>query len=574
MDWFESEDLVPKTEKKEEIKKEPEKPKLTKEEIAAWWKKYYDALESIYPMIGFEIQGKEGETLYFHRRHSFPLDSTDLNNLVYILRDNNFKEKEEKRVARNLRGELPEDSKKEDDFYGKSRGFIRIDKEKKIFNFLIDWDYQDKGYGKAIYDNYLQILETLGIEDKEDYELQVANRADHSFIKYMHTKELVARTNDEPSTENAISILEDFAKYPNTVRLRDVNAIVTYAIKSNVSMEEIAQELNENGFNIYSDTIRREELEKFRTFGVTGLKATYMHTHFMKSKSFEFMQLITEADKEDTTLEFRRVFEEIKREREQQEKNGGYIPENMQRYGELEHIILDWKHSELLLGNLNDEVKQIVKRHIINKFEEFDPEHRSSSLTDDGNTFRTFAVLKASGLMDEEAYIALYQKALNRNYDLEEFDSAVAWRFIDAESRKKAREEISRNLYCPCPKKNWQKSHSWGEQFRISKVQIPEELSKKGKVRDILKQKIINQGSARKIKIKTDMTGIGRDGKTFIVDNMKDWLFGVPGARGNLQMMGTSAITFPPQTPQIVVEMLEQVINDLVHPDVDERSER
>jgi len=574
MDWFESEDLVPKTEKKEEIKKEPEEPKLTKEEIAAWWKKYYDALDSIYPMTGFEIQGKDEETLYFHRRHSFPLDSTILNDLFYILRDNSFKEEEEKKVARNLKGELPEDSKKEDDFYGKSRGFIRIDKEKKIFNFLIDWDYQGKGYGKAIYDNYLQVLEILGIEDKEDYELQVANRADHSFIKYMHTKKLVERTNDEPSTENAISILEDFAKYSNTVRLSDVNAIVAYAIKSNVSMEEIAQALNENGFNIYRDTVRREDLEKFRAFGVTGLKATCMHEHFMKSESFEFMQLITEADKEDTTLEFRRVFEEIKRKREKEEKTGGYIPDNMKKYGELEYIILDWKYSELLLGSLNDEVKQIVKRHIINKFEEFDPEHRSNSLTDDSNTFRTFAVLKASGLMDEEAYIALYQKALNRNYDLEEFDNAVAWRFIDGESRKKAREEISQNIYCPYPKKNWQKSHSWGEQFRISKVEVPQKLSKKGKIRDILKKEIINQGSYRKIKVKTDMTGIGRDGKPFIVDNLKDWLFGVPGARGNLQMMGTTAVTLPPQTPKIAVEIIEQVVSDLFHLDLGVRNEK
>ncbi len=573
MDLFENEDFVPKTDKKEEKKTEPEKPKLTKEEIAAWWKKYYDAMDSIYPITDFEIKGKDGENLYFYRSYSFPLDSTELNDLVYILRDNNFKEEEEKRIARNLRGELPEDSKKENDFYEKSKGFIRIDKKNKIFNFLIDWDYEGKGYGKAIYDNYLQILETLGIADKEEYELQVANRSDHSFIKYMHTKELVARTNDEPSTENAISILKDFAKYPNTVWLSDVNAIVAYAIKSNVSMEEIAQTLNENGFNIYRDIFRREELEKFRTFGITGLKATCMHTHFMKSEDFEFMQLITEADKEDTTLEFRRVFEEIKRKREQDEKNGGYIPDNMQKYGELEHIILDWKYSELLFGNVNEEVQQIVKKQAIAVFEEFDPEHKSYSLTDDENTFRTFAVLKASGLMDKEAYIALYQKALNRNYSLEEFDGAVAWN-IDNESRKKAREEISQNVYCPYPKKNWQRSHSWGEQSRIAKIEIPHKLSKKGKVRDILKQEIIKQGKAKKIKIKTDMTGVGKNGKPFVVDNLKDWLFGVPGAHGNLQMMGTAAVTLPPQTPKIAVEMIEQVMNDLVHPDVGGRDER
>ena len=172
--------------------------------------------------------------------------------------------------------------------------------------------------------------------------------------------------------------------------------------------------------------------------------------------------------------------------------------------------------------------------------------------------------------MDKDAYIALYQKALNRNYDLDEFDHIVR-HFIDDEQRKIARQEISQNVYYPSPKGNWQKSCSWEENHRISKIEIPQRVSKKGKVRDRLKQEILRQGTARETKIKTDMTGIGKDGKPFVVDNLKDWLFGVPGTHGNLQMLGTVAVTLPPQTPKFAVELVEQALKDLEYPDFGER---
>ena len=67
------------------------------------------------------------------------------------------------------------------------------------------------------------------------------------------------------------------------------------------------------------------------------------------------------------------------------------------------------------------------------------------------------------------------------------------------------------------------------------------------------------------------MTGIGKDGKPFVVDNLKDWLFGVPGTHGNLQMLGTVAVTLPPQTPKFAVELVEQALKDLEYPDFGER---
>lgn len=576
LNGIEDEDIVPKIDK-EEKKKEQKKPIRTKEEIANFWKEYYDWLKSIYPLESFEIQGRDGEILYFHSNYNLYNDKDKPQNLIYRLRDGEFKEVEAKRVKLNLSGEKAEIDKEYE-----TKAAIIIDKENKKFSFAVHYECEENGYGRAIYNNYLHILDMLGIEDREQYELQVAQNPEHEFLKNMHTEELVARTNSELNTENALQIIEEFAKYPNTMSFSQFNTIIEYALNSNVAMEKIAEAINDNGFNIGYSTVNgvpyfeEKDFEKFKSFGITGLKATCMHNHFMKNKNFGFMKLLGDVDTQDATLEFKRVFEEVKNKYKKRVEEDKHIPHNLRQFGELEHIILDWKHSGLLFRNVDSEIKSIVKEQAISKFEEFDPEHKEEweLRTLDYNSDRTFRMLKDAGLMDKEAYIALYQKALNRNYNLEEFDNVI-YRFISKEERKAAREEIARNAYYPSPKKSWQKSYAraWKKEHKISKVEIPQSLAKKEKVRDILKQEIIAQGVARRTKIKTDMTGIGKDNKPFVVDNLKDWLFGVPGAHGNLQMMGTSAIAFPPQTPEFAVEMVKGVLNDLAYPGIGGRDD-
>lgn len=557
------------------MSKETEKPKMAKEELTKVWKEYYDWLKSIYPLESFELQGKDEEILHFY--HGFNTKSLDNKHfLSYFLRDDEYAKYFEEEKKLRLQGEeMPEDEKKEYKF----KGFISIDKNKKYFNFGIEWDYQGHGYGKTIYDNIPCILEMLGIEDKEQYELRVYGNPNHDFFKKIDTKRLVVKTNSEPNTENALQIIEKFAKYPNTMKFSELNSIIEYALISNVPMEEIAKAINDNGFNIYYSTVNsipyfeEKDFEKFKSFGITGIKATCMHHHFMKRRNFGFMKLLDSVDMQDATLEFKRVFEEVKAEHEKRKAEGGYISPHLEEFGELEHIILDWDYLGLLLKNVNPEIQAVVKRQAVSKFDEFDPEHYHSwGFQLDYESAATFAMLRDAGLMDKDTYIELYQKALNRNYNLEEFSSVVD-RFIDSEEGKLAKQEISQNVYYPSPKGNWQRNRNYGKDHRISKVEIPQKISKKGKIRDALKQEILKQGIAIKAKIKTDMTGIGKDGKPFVVDNLKDWLFGVPGAHGNLQMMGTSAVTFPPQTPKFAIDLIEQTFKNLEHPDLGERRE-
>ena len=303
-----------------------------------------------------------------------------------------------------------------------------------------------------------------------------------------------------------------------------------------------------------------QDLQQFKSFGITNLNPTSMHHHFMNCRGFRWMTFLDDVDTRDATQEFRNICEEIK-------KNKNFLPSNLKKYGETEYLILDWDHFGLLLKHVDPKIQAVVKKIAISTFGKFDPGHEEEWCEQDidHNSFQTFKMLKESGLMDKDAYIALYQKALNRNYSLKDFDNAIG-RFIPKEERKKAREEILRNAFYPYPRTGWQKSSTKGKPYKISRIPIPKNVAKKGNVRDLLKQKIFEQGKARKTKIRTDMIGKDSTGKPIIVDNLEDWLFGVLRAPGNLYLEGVSTVTLPPQTPEFAVRLIEDTLKDIEYP--------
>ncbi len=571
-------EMVPKIEDNKE--KGTEKPKRSKEELAKACRDYYKWLAEVCPLEEFELKGKNGEVLNFYRGNIY-MDEPERK--CYWLRDKEYKHVKEKQTQQQLLGEeWTEDINKTFE----PKAFISINTEKKWFNFGTEWDHQRKGYGRAIYDNYLNILEMLGVEDKEQYQLRVYGNPDHEFFQGMQTEQLIAKTEEEPDLEKGKQMLGEFAKYPYKMGFRDLNSVIQYAIKSGIPKEEITKAINENGFHISYGTINRrpkferEDLEQFKSFNITGLKATAMHQHFIKNRSFGFIRLLGEIETQDASLEFRNILEEVKKDYEQRKIEERWIPDNLKEFGELEHIILDWDEVGLLLKNVNPEIKQIVKRQAINRFDEFDPKHeqewRSTYNIDDMdiNSRNTFKMLSQAGMMDKEAYIELYQKALNRNYNLKEFNYVIA-PFIDEEEKRLAKEEIAQNVYYPAPKKDWQfsqfetkkrrQNHSW-------KVSIPQEIREIEDVRALIKSEILRQGVAKRTKIKTTMTGKDEKGKTIVVDNLKDWMFGVPGAHGNLRITkGNTAVVLPPQTPKFAVEVIEQTFRKFINPDYGER---
>lgn len=550
------------------------KPKMTKEELAKFWKDYYDQMDSIYPVKSFEIQDKNGEILTFYLDRPYIGESPSFS---FSLKDAEYQKAFEQQKRLDLLGvERDEENDISETF--ESKAFIDINKEEKWVNFGVEWQHMRNGYGRAIYDNYLHILEILGIPDKEQYQLRIYGNPDHDFFKRMQTEELVAKASDDPNKEKASQLLAEFSQYPHTMKFSELNTIIQYAITSNISTTKIAEAINDNGFNIFYTTINstpyfeKEDFEQFKSFGITGLKPTSMHHHFMRNKDFGFIKLLDDIDMQDATKEFRKVFEEVKTQHEKEKNDGSYTYQTIEKYGVAENIVLNWDHFGLLLKHVDPNIQAIVKKGAINKFGEFDPEHENQwrGHDIDYSSLQTFRMLRDAGLMDKDAYIALYQKALNRNYDLKEFDKAIS-SFVSEEEKAKAKEEILRNAFYPSPKGNWQKSSIKGKQHKISRITIPKEVAKTGSVRTLLKQEILKQGTAKKTKIRTDMTGRNNDGKPIVVDNLKDWLFGVPGAHGNLQMEGASTVILPPQTPNFAVNLIENTFRDIEYPNSDGR---
>lgn len=548
-----------------------EKTEPTKEEIAEFWRNYYDLVDTVYPLRSFEIKGKDGEMLNFY--HGFNLirntDRGEEQLLLYCLKDAGYQEAYEEKREKDLAGEKHDNEgiKSFEDI-----AFIAIDRAEKYFNFGVEWKYQGQGYGEEIYHKYLQILEMLRIEEPEKYQLRVYGNSDHDFFKRMATRELVTKASGEPNSENAMQLIQEFGAYPNSMRFSELNAIVQYAINSNVPAQDIAEAINSNGFNIEYSTsnnvphFEREDLEKFKAFGITGLRATAMHEHFMSNSSFGFIQVLDDLEEEDATLEFRRVFEEVKSKYENGETKREWVPTSLTQYGELGYIILDWEYAGQLFKNVSPEIQQVIRKYAIRIFGEFDPEHKKSwSNRIDIDSEKVLRVLSDAGLMSRDTYIELYQKALNRNYNLSEFDRVVEG-YINIEERGAAREEIYQNAYYPSPKRNWQKSGEHGKNHKISRIEIPQEVIEKGDIIETIKKAILEQGVASKTRIKTDMMGIGEDGEAFTVNNLADWLFGVPGAYGNLQIRKNRFVILPPQTPQFATNLINQVLKHIEYP--------
>lgn len=536
--------------------------KISKKEIADFYKDYYDKLYAICPIAKFDLETSEGETLHFFRSHT-DIEDSDL--IVFSERDAAYEDFFEEDKARQLKGEDVDIGSLYSSF--KTKSYIIIRTTSKIFDFGVEWDWQYKSRGMTIYNNHLDILDKLGIKDGDKYELRVSNNPDHDFFKRLTSKRLVERAERETNLEDAISLIEDFGNHPHIMRLSEVNTIVDYAIKSGVDKSKIAEAINKNGFNISYSRINsnphfiREVLDTFTSFNISGLNPNCMERHFIDNMSFGFMSLLGDIDKSEINILFEKIKESCFKKYEKRKKENRCYNYDIDKFGVIGFLIVYWDYFGLFVKHLPEETQKEITDIAMDMFERADPEHSHSLRYNvDTCSSHVLTMFRDAGLMNKDIFIRIYQKALNRNYSFDDFND-VAYYLVDYSERHAAVEEIQENIFCPTPKYGWQKRNQYG--YRIPKIIIPESLREKQSLRKLIKEEVIKQGIAKETKIITDMTGITEEGKIIKVDNVKDWLFGVPGAHGNMQMMGTNAVAFPPQTPTVVTDIVKKAIMSL-----------
>ena len=390
----------------------------------------------------------------------------------------------------------------------------------------------------------------------------------------MRTQELIEYTQKEPDENNAKELLHTFSQDKYFMNLEDINSIIEYARASGINDEEIVHNLNENGFlvdffehyftNRERSMKEEEAIKRFKSFGLSGLKATSMHKMIMQTKSFRGLSLIKDIDKKDCTLEFRRIIKELQADTAEQRENGGYINPDVEKYGEAVYVILNYHNSLLMLKNLIEDIQETIKNGLISLIEDFDPSRRYMEMRREPETVKTMRILSESMTLDKDDYIKMYMRMLNRNYTLKEFQECVEhYNIFDREVIEEANFEISQNSYYPYPVNNWMHNRKLNKQHQRREINIRLGNKEPEEIITIIKDAIITDGKAKNRKIKTTMMGMTEDGDIINVDNLNDWLFGVPDANGNIIIEG-SKIYLPPQTPPEAVTLIEKIVKTRV----------
>ncbi len=536
----------------------------TQEERALKYQKYLEKIRRIYPVDTISI----GEYTFF-RGGRLGVSNEDCSKMYLLLSAEEIGIRE-RQIEKLTRGEELLDS---DKLPPRPMTCFVVNTLDKTFSYTVAYKERNQGLGKKIYNSVPQILEALQIEDADKYIIQIAGNSDHDYLRHLKSLKMVDLTEKEYDAENARKILKQFSQHPYQLKYSEFIAIVEYAINSFVPINEIADAINANGFNVaYSLYDSNEYTKKCRNFNIKGIKPTCLHENFIDDKSFKVLSLFGELDKEDCSREFRAFREYLKEEYQKRRNAGESIPSNLEKYGELSYMILNYDDVGLLFKYVDPSLKKVIKRDAIALFERMDPEHKKNlNLGPDHESIMILKVLQDSGLLDVDTYIELYQRALNRNYSLSDFRT-FAVRYCGLKMANEASIILSNDVYCPAPKGKWQIQRYGDDKAKLQRVVIPPKIAK-GKNREDLK-KYLHKEMKAVIKpedkpIKTTMT-IYKGNRKIRVNDLITWMFGDFRKNNgylNIQFdQGKTYATFPPQTPKKVLEIVQEAFRRIEDP--------
>ena len=536
----------------------------TQEERALKYQKYLETIRRIYPVDTISI-----EEYTFFRGGRVGVSNEDCSKMYLLLSAEEIGIRE-RQIEKLTRGEELLDS---DKLPPKPMTCFVVNTLDKTFSFTVADKERNQGIGKKIYNSVPQILKKLDIEDADKYIIQIAGNSYHPYLRHLKSLEMVDLTKKEFDANNARNVLKQFSQHPYQLKFREFNAIAEYAINSFIPINEIAEAINANGFNVaYSLYDSNEETKKCRNFNITGIKPTCLHKNFIDDKSFKVLSLFGELDKEDCSREFRAFQEYLKEEHQKRRNAGESIPSNLEKYGELSYMILNYDDVGLLFKYVDPGLKKVIKRDAIALFERMDPGHEKKlSASPDHDSIMILRVLRDSELLDVATYIELYQMALNRNYSLSEFE-VFATRYCGLKIANEASKTISKDVYCPAPKGKWQLIRYGDDKAKIQRALIPPKIAK-GKNREELK-KYLHKEMKAVIKpvdkpIKTNMT-IRKGTRGIRVNDLITWMFGdFQKNKGYLNIQfdqGETYATFPPQTPKKVLEIVQEAFRRIEDP--------
>lgn len=346
-------------------------------------------------------------------------------------------------------------------------------------------------------------------------------------------------------TDSVKKLMEILSNTTSRTYLKDINSVLSILQQNGINSDEMLQVLRENGFNIdmSNDWIEKKDLiQQFKSFGIDGITLDDLRDIVLKDEDFNFLKLAGNISPEDMTREYNSILNELA------EKMGKRDDKDTKRYEEIFVLMRNYSNASELFSRLTPEVKELTKKLMIDNLDVIETLQKDPI----GWTFSTIMdIMSKSFELSEEDMTNIYMKCLNNGAYKEEIISELK-RYMPEEERKDFEERInSANIY-PNPK------YFWLTDKDLRRIRV-----NRGENRGTIKSKIQADGRCFSTKIKTDMVGESKEGKKIAVNNLSKWLFGVPGARGNLTITRAGDyIQLPSNTPYEAVELIETILKE------------
>lgn len=347
-------------------------------------------------------------------------------------------------------------------------------------------------------------------------------------------------------TNSAKKLMGILSNTTSRTSLKDVNSVLSILQQNGINSDEMLQVLRENGFNInMSSGLGDEDLiPQFKSFGIDGITLDDVRDMVLKDKNFSFVKLAGDISSEDMTREYNSLLNELA------EKKGKKDGKDAKRYEEIFELMCNYSNASELFSRLTPEVKELTKKLMIDKLDVIEALQKNS-IGYSSEFSKIMGVMSKSFEISEEDMTNIYMKCLNNGTSREETLSALQ-QYLPEEERKGFEERInSANIY-PNPK------YFWLTDKNLRRIRV-----NRGENRGTIKSKIQADGRCFSTRLKTDMVGESKEGKKIAVNNLSKWLFGVPGARGNLTITRAGDyIQLPGNTPDEAVELIESILQD------------
>lgn len=336
---------------------------------------------------------------------------------------------------------------------------------------------------------------------------------------------------------SALKLLQHLEKTPEKLELSQINTVIGIAKQNGISNDVIFNALEQNGFDIVKYS--KEDLEKFNQFGISGISLDHVRDSMIKEKNFGLITIADKVDEQETTREYNSILNELANKKGKR---------NEKKYEEIHELMCNYSNATELFSRLTPEVKELTKKIVIDNLDVIEtlqknPIGYSSELS------KIMDVMTKSFDISEEDMTNIYMKCLNNGASKEDIIRNLQ-QYMPEEKRKKFEEKInSANIY-PNPK------YFWLTDKNLRRIRINREEN-----RSTIKSKIQADRRCFSTKVKTDMVGESKDGKKIAVNNLSKWLFGVPGAKGNLTITKSGDyVQLPGNTPDEAVELIETIL--------------